>query len=405
MHLYRVHQQLVSAPLADPAAEVRHQLERLDLDVPRGEIAITAGSRGIDRLPAVIRAAGDWLKHRGARPFIVPAMGSHNGGTADGQRAMIESLGITEPAMEMPIRSSMDVVRLGTVTSGEVWMDRSCYESDGVLVINRIKLHTSFSGPVQSGLVKMMVVGLGKTRSAQTFHGTPAPQMKDRLLEMGETVLGSGKILAGLALLEDGFDRLAEIHAIRPADILASEPGLLERYRDYFPRLPVDRLNLLVVDEIGKVYSGTGMDTNVIGYRGRKGYEDLTSPVIRHVAALGLSPRSQGNAFGIGLADFITRRLRDAMDEEKTFINVFTTGDMSRMKIPATFATDEDLVRRVAERFGTERWMVIPNTLHLETLYASPDLKPELESHPACTVDPDPVELVFVDGRHQLRFA
>ncbi len=146
------------------------------------------------------------------------------------------------------------------------------------------------------------------------------------------------------------------------------------------------------------------MDTNVIGSRGVKGYEDLSSPVIRHIAALGLSPRSQGNAFGIGLADFITRRLRDAMDEEKTFINVFTTGDMSRMKIPATFANDEDLVRRVAERFGTERWMIVPNTLHLETLYVSPDLRPELDAHPRCTVDPDPIALTFAGGRHQLRF-
>ncbi len=406
MELYRVHQQLVSAPLEDPAMAVARQLDALALEVPRGEIAIPVGSRGIDQIDTVIRAAGDWLKTRGARPFIVPAMGSHSGATATGQRALIESLGISEHTMEMPIRASMDVVKLGSVASGDVWMDRYAYESDGVLVINRIKLHTSFSGPIQSGLIKMLVVGLGKIQSARTFHNTPSPAMSELLQEMGAMVLDSGRVLGGLGLVEDGFDRLAEIHALPATEILTREPILLDRARSYFPRLPVDNLNMLVVDEMGKIYSGTGLDTNVIGYRGLKRHEDLLAPVIRHIAVLNLSVRSQGNAFGVGLADFITRRLRDAIDEEKTLINVLTTGEMSRMKIPATtFLNDEDLVNRIVERFGTERWLWIPDTLHLGTLYASADLKPELEDHPSCTVDPEPVPLRFIEGRHQLSFS
>jgi hypothetical protein len=329
-------------------------------------------------------------------------MGSHNGATAEGQRAMLESLGITESATGMEIRASMEVVKLGTVATGDVFMDRHCHRSAGVLVVNRVKLHTCFSGPIQSGLTKMMVVGMGKIRSARTFHSTPTPAMKDMLIEMGDVIIGSGRILAGLAILEDGLDQTAELHAVLPPDIPAREPELLERHRAYFPRLPVDRLNVLVVDEIGKIYSGTGMDTNVIGYRGVKGCEDLSTPEIRIIAALGLAAGSHGNAFGIGLADFVTRRLRDAMDEAKTLTNVLTTGDMQRMKIPATLEDDETLIRLVRDRFGSRRWMFIPNTLHLDHVYVTEDLARELRADPACTVADTPTGLSFDAGRCNL---
>ena len=404
MNLYRVNQTLNANPLTNLTAEIRLQLESADLSIPQGEIAITAGSRGIDRIDQIIRTTGDWLKEQGATPFIVPAMGSHNGATADGQRAMIESFGITEAAMDMEIRATMDVVDLGNVASGDVFMDRHCYEADGVLIINRIKLHTGFSGPVQSGLTKMMVVGMGKIRAAQTFHSTPTPQMKDMLLDMGQCLLDSGKIIAGMALLEDGLDQMAEIHVLSPDTLMAEEADLLTRHKTYFPSLPVADLDLLVVDEIGKNFSGTGMDTNVIGYRGIRGQEDIPSPSIRHIAALGLSEKSQGNAIGIGLADFTTRRLRGAMDEEKTFTNVFTTGDMQRMKIPATFESDEDLLHRVEDRFDEGRWMFIPNTLHLETLYITEALVEELSGHPHCNVDEKAIPLTFNQGRMNLAF-
>jgi hypothetical protein len=390
--------------MADIRAAVQEQLDGLQLKVPRGDIGITAGSRGIANIGAITRAAGDWLRDRGARPFLFPAMGSHNGGTAEGQRAMIESLGMTEAAMGMPIRSSMDVVKLGTVSTGDVWMDRQAFESAGVLVLNRIKLHTCFAGPVQSGLTKMMVVGMGKTPSATTFHSAPTLQMKHMLLEMGQVVLASGKIWGGLAILEDGYDQTAELHAVRPAEILEVEARLLERHRHYFPRLPLDELNVLVVDSIGKNFSGTGMDTNVIGYRGVRDGEDLTKPFIHVIAALNLSPESQGNAIGVGLADFITRPLRDAIDEQKTFLNSFTTGHMGRAKIPATFRDDEELFRRLADRYGAAGWMVIPNTLHLETLYASANLREALSANPTCTVELQPVEVKFSNGRQQLSF-
>ncbi|MDA0991932.1 MAG: DUF2088 domain-containing protein, partial [Verrucomicrobia bacterium] len=391
MKLYRVHQNLVSNLLRDIPAAVHAQLDAANLTIPKGEVAITAGSRGIANIATITKATGDWLKARGATPFIVPAMGSHNGATAAGQRAMIESLGITESAMAMEIRSSMDVVSLGRVATGEVFMDRHCFESAGVMVLNRIKLHTCFSGPVQSGIIKMMVVGMGKIQSATTFHETPTDQMKDMLLEMGRFIIDSGKLVGGVAILEDGLDETAEIHALAPDEVLQREPELLQKHQTYFPRLPVDNLDVLVVDEIGKTYSGTGMDTNVIGYRGVKHYEDLTTPVIRVIAALRLSPKSQGNAIGVGLADFITDGLRNAIDMPKTVVNALTTGDMIRAKLPVSLPTEADAIDMIRGRYGEGRWLFIPNTLHLETLFASEALRDELSAHPRCEVDPTPV--------------
>lgn len=402
MDVFQVDQQLVSAPLQDIAHEVHRALDKMGKEPPQGEVAITAGSRGISNLVAITKAAGDWLRAHGAKPFLVPAMGSHNGATAVGQQKMVESLGLTLAATGLEIRSSMECVKLGTVDSGDVWMDRHCYESAGVLVLNRIKLHTCFSGPVQSGLLKMMVVGMGKIRSAETFHSARPDRMPRILEEMGSLLVQSGKIFAGLALLEDGFDATAEIHALSGENILKEEPALLQRHRHYFPSLPIDELNVLIVDEIGKTFSGTGMDTNVIGRRGVHGFEDLTRPRINTIATLGLAPQAQGNALGVGLSDFITRRLRDSIDEKKTFINAFTTGDMQRMAIPCTLEDDEELISKISERFGNGRWMFIPNTLHLEKIFVSEDLAKELQGNPRCRVSSTPTPLSFSNGRLSL---
>ena len=402
MDVFQVDQQLVSAPLQNIAHEVHQALDKMGKEPPQGEVAITAGSRGISNLVAITKAAGDWLRTHGAKPFLVPAMGSHNGATAVGQQKMVESLGLTPATTGLEIRSSMDCVKLGTVDSGDVWMDRHCYESAGVLVLNRIKLHTCFSGPVQSGLSKMMVVGMGKIRSAETFHSARPDRMPRILEEMGSLLVQSGKIFAGLALIEDGFDATAEIHALSGENILKEEPALLQRHRHYFPSLPIDEFNVLIVDEIGKTFSGTGMDTNVIGRRGVHGFEDLTRPRINTIATLGLAPQAQGNALGVGLSDFITRRLRDSIDEKKTFINAFTTGDMQRMAIPCTLKDDEELIGKISERFGNSRWMFIPNTLHLEKIFVSEDLAKELQKHPRCRVYSTPTRLSFSNGRLSL---
>lgn len=404
MNLFKVHQKLASHPLADVAAETRRQLAALQVRVPAGPVAVTAGSRGIASIAVILREVGAWLRAQGAQPFLAPCMGSHNGATAAGQRAMVESLGMTEAATGMPIRSGMETVCAGHAAAGDVLMDRHCFEAAGVMVVNRLKLHTSFSGPYESGLMKMMVVGMGKIRAAEAFHRVPHTEKSAYLAEQGKQVLATGKIIAGLAIIEDGLDQTAELHALRPDEIPVREPVLLERCRAYFPRLPVDSLEVLVVDEIGKNFSGTGMDTNVIGCRGFKREIETMKPDIRVVAALGLSAAAQGNALGVGLADVITRRLRAAIDERKTLVNVLTTGELGRGKIPLTLDDDETLVRNLQERFGGARWMWIPDTLHLQTLFVTPDLCDELRRHARCRVEAAPVALTFVNGRHQLRF-
>ena len=404
MKLLRVRQNLVSHPIADVPAAVHAALDGLRLEVPRGDVGITAGSRGIANIAAITKAAGDWLRGHGARPFLFPSMGSHNGGTAEGQRAMIESLGLTEQAMGMPIRASMDVVKLGTVPTGDVWMDRLAHESAGVLVLNRIKLHTCFAGPEQSGLTKMMVVGMGKTPSAQTFHSAPTPAMPDMLHQMRRVVLDSGRIWAGLAILEDGFDQTAELHALQAADIPEGEAPLLERIALLFPPAAAGRDQRAGGrrDRQDLQRHRHGPQRHRPPRRGRSArHPQADHPGDRRPA---LAASSHGNAIGVGLADFITRQLRDAIDEQKTFLNTFTTGHMGRSKIPLPLADDQELITKLAERYGHKRWLFIPNTLHLETLYASVDLKDELTAHPLCTVDPQPVELRFKNGRQQLVF-
>ena len=405
MDLYHVRQQLVSNPIADIPAAVHAALDTLDRPVPQGRVAITAGSRGICNIAAITRAAGDWLRSHGAEPFLIPSMGSHNGATAEGQRAMVESLGMTEQAMGMPIRSSMDVVEIGETFTGPITVDRNCYESDGVLVLNRIKLHTCFVGPIQSGLMKMMTIGMGKINGARTFHKVPTEQKADAIIALGEAIIGTGKIFAGLGILEDGYDQTAELHALAPEQFLQEEPKLLDRYTNhYFPQLPVDELDVLIVDEIGKTYSGLGMDPNVIGRRGIEGVADFPRPRIGSIAALELIAASQGNALGFGLGDCITQRLHDAIDFEKTRINAETTGDMDRIRMCHVAADDQDAFDWCRERSGTDRWLVVPNTLHLGSMFASEGLVEELAQHPKCTVEKTAVEPEFVNGRLRLGF-
>ncbi len=398
MKFVKVRQQLVSNPLSDVAGTVRQQLDGLNLDVPQGEVAITVGSRGIANLATILHTAGDWLRDQGATPFAVPAMGSHNGATAEGQRAMVESLGFDEAAIGMPIRSSMETVVVGHVATGDVHMDRHAYESAGVLIVNRVKLHTCFAGTLASGLTKMMVVGLGKLGGAETFHKALAPDRCANLIEMGRQVLATGKIWAGLAILEDGFDQTSELHAVAAADIPAREPQLLERHEELFARLPVDDINVLIVNTMGKNFSGTGMDTNVIGRRGLNDEGDLPKPHVGTIVALELSEKSQGNAIGVGLADYITQRLHDAINMEKTLINTRATGDMRRADIHTVVTNDEELFHHLAGTNGEHGWVIIPNTLHLETLLVSPDVAELLRGNSQCEVQ-DAVEAEFVDGR------
>lgn len=404
MKLHRVHQRLTSSPLADVAAEVRKQLERLGSSqaIPQGPVAITGGSRGIANIALILRTAGEWLREQGAQPFLAPCMGSHNGATAEGQTAMLAAIGMTEQTVEMPIRSSMDVVDVNSKQADQpVWMDRHCYEAAGVLVINRVKLHTSFGGPpygkhCESGLVKMMTVGMGKLQGAQAFHATSTADKPNAMVTMAESLIKSEKIWGGLAILEDGYDQTAELHAMAPQEIIQREPTLLAHYAEtYYPRLPIDNLNALVVGTIGKNYSGTGMDTNVIGRRGLSDAPDPPTPKIKQIAALDLSEASHGNAVGVGLADVVTQRLRDKINLEKTQLNAITAGEPNKAKVPLVLPNDQAVLEWLQKQSGKTRWMLIPNTLHLGELYVSADLNEELAANPLTEIDSVGREIEF----------
>lgn len=419
MKLVKVQQRLCSAPIRQIETTVRAELQKLG-PVPQGSIALTGGSRGIANQPEIFRSVGKWLREQGADPFVAPCMGSHNGGTAEGQKAMLESLGLSEQAIEMPIHSSMDVCEIGSVrldsnqSEVSVWMDRHCFEATAVLVINRIKLHTSFGGPpygnhFESGLIKMLTVGMGKIEGAKSFHTASTIEKTSMLRLMGEQVLGTDKIWGGLAILEDGYDQTAELHGITSCEILEREPHLLAHYAEhYYPRLPFEELNSLIVESMGKNYSGTGMDTNILGRRGLEDADDPASPSVQCVAALDLTDVSQGNAVGVGLADVITKRLASKINADKTNLNALTAGGPAKGVVPHVVEDDQEVYNWITSQVGNRRCVVIPNTLHLDKFYASLDLIDELQQLNQDSPDRfefgESIDLLFKEGQHLLRW-
>lgn len=393
--LYRVRQIWDTAPLADIPGTVRAELERIGLRAqirPGMRVAVTAGSRGIRDVVAVTRAAVGWLREAGAEPFMVPAMGSHGGATAAGQVKMLASLGITEQSVGCPIQATMEVVQVGSIADGTpVFLDRFAAEADGILAINRVKTHTSFDGPIESGLAKMCAVGLGKRQGAETVHRTAVYGLKVQMLPMARVVVDQGRVLAGIAILEDAREQTAEIVALPPDQIGGpGEAELLAKSKVMMARLPFDQIDVLVVDALGKNISGTGMDTNVIGRLPIPGEPPPERPVINVIVVLDLTDETQGNANGIGLADITTMKLAAKVDFRTTYINVLTAGLVGLCKggLPITLPTAQDAIATAVKVCGqadpaNARLVRIPNTLHLEELLVSAALLPEVAANPA----------------------
>ena len=338
-----VRQRLDDAPLPDAAAATREALEAVIAQVSPGtRVAVAAGSRGIDRIAEVVATVVARVREAGGEPFIVPAMGSHGGATAEGQLAVLASYGITPATMGCEIRSSMATIDLGEVAPGvPVFVDRHAFEdADLIVPINRVKPHTGFAGPVESGLMKMIAIGLGKQRGADTFHRQGYEAFAALIPAVARHTLARAPIGFGVALVEDGHGHLARIEAI-PADrIEARERELLDEARTRMPRLPLDAIDVLILDLIGKDISGTGMDPNVIG-RAKAGAAD-TGPRIGRIVVRGLTPATEGNASGIGFGDVALRRAVDAFDARRTYLNSITAKDVEGAKIPVTVDTDED---------------------------------------------------------------
>ena len=397
------HQALDDPPKAvDEAIRSSRIAERL----PSGSrVALTVGSRGIVGIARIARSAVDALRGLGFEPFVVAAMGSHGKGTAEGQRALLAELGVTEQSLGCPIRDGMETVVLGTNSLGlPIHVSRDASEADGIVLLNRIKPHTSFTGRYESGLLKMLAVGLGKREGASQVHRLGLPGLRTLLPEVGALLLERTRVVLGVALLENAEERTARVVAVEPEELLEVEPRLLDDARGMMGRLPFDRIDLLVVGMLGKNYSGTGMDPNVIGRQRVETMPDLPRPIVTRLVALDLSPESRGNALGVGLADLTTERLVSRIDPEPMRVNSFTSNFLTRARVPLAMPDDRAAILAGFDTcWRTDRSEVaatlIPNTLELARLYVTRPLAPEVEAHPGLAFEGDFVPFPFLpDG-------
>lgn len=381
--LLLLQQRFVRLRVEDVAAEVAAIVERQDVVEkmrPGARIAIAVGSRGIANIALIVQTLVAALKRQGAEPFIVPAMGSHGGATPEGQHEVLTSLGVTQEYIGAPIVSSLDVDQLGELPNGlPVYIDRAAHQADGIIVINRIKPHTDFSAPIESGLAKMVAIGLGKHQGALTLHSWGLNGLTVQIPEAAQFTVQHAAILFGLAVIENAYDEVAEIVLVPPSGIGTEiERDLTERAKAFMPRLPWDQLDVLVIDEMGKNISGAGMDPNIIG-RMRWGEQKATAADITCIAILDLTDASHGNAIGMGLADFTTRKFLEKVDSEAAYINSLTAGviALNSAKLPLVLEDERTAVAAAIRSSGRPdlkqiQLARIQNTLKLEYILASP---------------------------------
>lgn len=380
--MIRVRQRFDARRLDDIPGEVGRQLAGLNLsDKVRADesVAITVGSRGIANIAEITKAIVDHFLGLGARPFIVPAMGSHGGGTAEGQREIVEGYGMTEESLGVEIRSSMETVVVDTTPQGiPVHFDRNAWEADHVVVAGRVKPHTGFSGEIESGLHKMMLIGLGKHEGAKIYHRAIQNYSFAEIIHaVADSVLSRCGVVAGVAIVENAYDETALIEAVPPSVFYDREKELLRMAREGMPRLPFHECDLLIIDEIGKNISGTGLDTNVVGRK--RSDADATDGEGIHchrIFVRSLTAATHGNATGIGLAEFTNRVTADAIDHRATQINAITGGHPAAAMTPIVCDTDLEAVSMALQTVGLveppeARVMQITNTLHVAELLVS----------------------------------
>jgi len=394
--------------IKDIPAKIREELEKKRLKdrvKPGQRIALTAGSRGIADIPLILKTVVDELRALGAKPFLVPAMGSHGGATPEGQIQVLHSLGVTEESVGAPIEASMEVERIGTLPDGvEIYLSRIALKADGIFVVGRVKPHTDFKGDIESGLLKMMAIGLGNQKGAEMIHWHRYDGYHRILPEAGRLIAEKTNIVMGLTLLENAHHKTAEIHALYPEEFYEKEIQLLETAKDLLPRLPFNDIDVLVVEELGKNISGVGMDTNVTGRFWMPGEHDPRAPSIKKIAVLDLTEETHGNAIGIGLADVTTRRAFEKIDYHQTYVNCLTQGSGETGKIPPFLANDRDAIATAIRISGpiqpeAARVIRIKNTQELENLYISEALVDELRASPGLqkrlVLDEEPREMQF----------
>jgi len=377
--------------IQDIPAEVSRQLRLLRLQdriAPGDTVAVTTGSRGVSNIGVITKTIIDELKRIGARPFIFPSMGSHGGATAEGQIKILDAYGITESRMGCPILSTMEVAYLGDAEDGfPIYVDTYAMEADHIVVVNRIKPHTKFDGAIESGLMKMMAIGMGNQMGAHYYHQAAVRLTFQRILEtVGREVLRKCPILCGVGIVENGYDQTCLIKALLPEEIPKGEEALFVIAKERMARLPFHAIDVLVIDEIGKNISGTGMDINVTG-RNRDILGDYTtSPRVGRIFVRDLTGETEGNALGIGLADFTTTRVVEKMDRKKTYINCLTAVSPEKGAIPLYFDTDREALEACFTSIGDRapqsvRLVHIKNTLHLSRLSVSRAFEAEITAN------------------------
>jgi hypothetical protein len=405
-HLTRVRQSIPQPRVADVPGTVRRLVLESRLRervVPGSTIAVGIGSRGIHGIDVVAKSVVGALREMNYKPFIVAAMGSHGGATAEGQRALLAGYGVTPETMGVPVRTDMDVKVLGTNPAGlPIYFDKNAYEAGGIVLVNRVKSHTDFRGNHESGVLKMLVIGLGKREGASQVHKLGLRGMHEILPAVGRFLVGATRFSLGIAIVENAEDRPAEIAAIEPESIFEIEPLLLERARSLMGRLPFDQIDVLVVGELGKNYSGAGMDPNVIGRLMVETQPDFARPAVTRLVVLDVSDESHGNIVGVGFADLTTERLVAKMDPASFRINVLTSCFLERARIPITLPTDRDVISAALETCwridpSEARVVVIPNTLELNDLWVSPALGDEVAANPHLSRETDYSAIPFAD--------
>lgn len=377
--LAKVRQHFPRPQVEEVSSEITQQMKRLSGHIrPSMSVAITAGSRGISNIAPVLQTIVKTLRDMGAEPFIVSAMGSHGSGTVKGQESILHNLGITQDVVGAPLKITSDAVEIGTTPSGHIlYIDSEAMKADGILLVNRIKPHTALGDNMASGLFKMLTVGLGKVPGAIQVHRLGASGIYQAILEMTQLALKKVPVIGGLAIVENGYMETAKVELFLPEEMDEGERKLLKLASSLLPVLPVLELDLLIVEEMGKNYSGTGMDTHVIGRWKIPGFPEPELPKIGRIVVLRLSHASEGNANGIGLADFTTYKLIQSIDWNTTLTNVSTTGFWRRVFCPPFLDSDREAIAWALESLQLPPQTTISaarirNTLQLEELWLSP---------------------------------
>jgi hypothetical protein len=366
---------------------------------PGMSIAIPAGSRGVANIAVIIKEIVENVKKLGGKPFIFPAMGSHGGATAEGQRELLAGYGITEKSMGVPVKSSMETVVIGRTVEGKpVSIDKYASEADGILVVGRVKPHTAFRGKYESGLLKMMVIGIGKQKGAESCHDEGFGKMAHYVETFADVIMANTKVLFGVAIVENAFDNTCKIEAIPTGEIKAKEPDLLIEAKKLMPKIMVPKFDILVVDQIGKNFSGDGADPNISGTYCTPYASG--GPEFQRYVILDLSEETHGNAIGLGLADFTTKRVYDKTDFDATYPNALTATVTIGVKVPMVLKSDREALK--AAIFcctGIDKTkpkiVRIRNTSHIEEIMISEALLEEASKHPDMKILEGPKELPF----------